>query len=56
MDVLQLSGVDTASGTPAAAHVFAESYLYTGEAFDLYLRRLSPNGVAICHARKRSTV
>jgi hypothetical protein len=44
-DVIQLSGVDSYSGTPAAAHVFSESYLYTREAFDLYLSRLSPQGI-----------
>ena len=44
-DVLQLSGVDSASGTAASPHVFSESYLYTAEAFALYLDRLSPHGV-----------
>jgi spermidine synthase len=44
-DVIQLSGVDSASGTPAAAHVFTENYLYTAEAFDLYLSRLTEAGV-----------
>ena len=44
-DVIQLSGVDSYSGTPAAAHVFSENYLYTSEAFDLYLRRLAPEGI-----------
>ena len=44
-DVIQLSGVDSASGTPGAAHVFSESYLYTAEAFDLYLSRLTPEGL-----------
>jgi hypothetical protein len=44
-DVLQLSGVDSYSGTPGAANVFSESYLYTSEAFDLYLRRLSEHGI-----------
>jgi hypothetical protein len=44
-DVIQLSGVDSVSGTPAAAHVFSESYLYTAEAFDLYLARLSDAGI-----------
>jgi spermidine synthase len=44
-DVLQLSGVDSYSGTPGAAHVFSESYLYTEEAFDLYLSRLTPQGI-----------
>ncbi len=44
-DVLQLSGVDSFSGTPGAAHVFAESYLYTAEAFDVYLSRLTDQGI-----------
>ena len=44
-DVIQLSGVDSYSGTAGAAHVFSENYLYTDEAFDLYLSRLSPQGV-----------
>jgi spermidine synthase len=44
-DVIQLSGVDSYSGTPGAANVFSESYLYTAEAFDLYLRRLTEDGI-----------
>ena len=44
-DVLQLSGVDTYSGTPGAAHVFSENYLYTAQAFDTYLSRLTPEGI-----------
>jgi spermidine synthase len=44
-DVIQLSGVDSYSGTPGAAHVFSENFLYTAEAFDLYLRHLGPNGI-----------
>ena len=44
-DVLQLSGVDSYSGTPGAAHVFSENYLYTAEAFDLYLSRLGDQGI-----------
>jgi spermidine synthase len=44
-DVIQLSGVDSVSGTPAAAHVFSENYLYSAEAFDLFLSRLTPGGV-----------
>lgn len=44
-DVLQLSGVDSYAGTAGAAHVFSENYLYTAEAFDLYLSRLQPSGV-----------
>ena len=44
-DVIQLSGVDSYSGTPGAAHVFSENYLYTAQAFDLYLSRLTPQGI-----------
>ena len=44
-DVIQLSGVDSYSGTAAAAHVFSENYLYTAEAFDLYLSRLTDQGI-----------
>lgn len=44
-DVIQLSGVDSYSGTPGAAHVFSENYLYTAEAFDLYLSHLTDEGI-----------
>jgi len=44
-DVLQLSGVDSVSGLPGAAHVFSENYLYTAEAFDSYLAHLAPHGI-----------
>ncbi len=44
-DVIQVSGVDSYSGTAAAAHVFSENYLYTAEAFDLYLSRLTEHGI-----------
>lgn len=44
-DIIQLSGVDSYSGTPGAANVFSESYLYTAEALDLYLRRLTDDGI-----------
>jgi spermidine synthase len=44
-DVIQLSGVDSYSGTPGAAYVFSESYLYTEEAFELYYSRLSADGI-----------
>lgn len=44
-DIIQLSGVDSYSGTPAAAHVFSENYLYTAEAFDLYLSHLTEEGI-----------
>lgn len=44
-DIIQLSGVDSFTGTPGAAHVFSESYLYTVEAFQLYLSRLTSDGM-----------
>lgn len=44
-DVLQLSGVDSYSGTAGSAHVFSENYLYTQEALDLYYSRLAPEGI-----------
>ncbi len=44
-DVIQLSGVDSYAGTPGAAHVFSENYLYTEQAFDLYLARLTDAGI-----------
>jgi len=44
-DLIQLSGVDSFSGTPAAAHVFSENYLYTAQAFDRYLSRLAEDGI-----------
>lgn len=44
-DIIQLSGVDSFSGTPGAAHVFSENYLYSTEAFDLYLSHLTDNGI-----------
>ena len=44
-DVIQLSGVDSYSGTPGAAHVFSENYLYTRQAFELYLSRLTDRGI-----------
>ncbi len=44
-DVIQLSGVDSYSGSPGAAYVFAENYLYTQEAFELYYSRLSPEEI-----------
>jgi hypothetical protein len=37
--------VDSYAGTAAAAHVFSENYLYTREAFDTYLDRLTPDGI-----------
>ena len=47
MDIIELSGVDTASGTPGAAHVFSENYLYTTQAFRAYFDHLKDNGVLV---------
>jgi len=44
-DVLQISLIDTWAATSAGAYSLSENGLYTLEAFRLYLRRLSPNGV-----------
>jgi spermidine synthase len=44
-DIVQLSGVDSYSGTAGAAYVFSENYLYTREAVELYLSRLTDDGV-----------
>jgi hypothetical protein len=44
-DVIQLSGVDSFIGTAASPHIFSENYLYTAEAFDLYLSRLTDGGI-----------
>jgi len=44
-DIIQISGADSYSGTPGAAHVFSENYLYTAEAFDVYLSHLTEHGM-----------
>ncbi|MFZ4713813.1 MAG: spermidine synthase [Bacteriovoracaceae bacterium] len=44
-DIIQLSGVDTYSGTPGAANVYAENYLYTKEAIKLYHSKLNSQGI-----------
>ncbi len=44
-DIIQLSGVDSYSGTAGLAHVFSENYLYTEEALNLYLSRLTGEGI-----------
>ena len=43
-DVVQLSGVDTASTTQAGAFSLSENFLYTLEAFDTYLERTVDDG------------
>ena len=43
-DLIQLSGTDTVSALINGAYVMSESYLYTKEAFRLYLDRLTDDG------------
>lgn len=43
--LIQMSGADTYSAGSAGAFMFSESYLYTVEAFERYLRALEPGGV-----------
>ncbi len=44
-DVVQLSGVDTASTTQAGAFALSENFLYTLEAFDTYLAHTKEDGI-----------
>jgi spermidine synthase len=44
-DLIQLSGGDTLAASQAGAFTLAESYLYTREAFESYLRQLNPGGI-----------
>ncbi|MET0386536.1 MAG: hypothetical protein ABW321_11285, partial [Polyangiales bacterium] len=44
-DLIQLSGVDTLAASQAGAFTLAESYLYTQQAFESYLRHLSSGGI-----------
>ncbi len=44
-DLMVLNGVDTFSGLSSGAYTFAESYLYTKNAIQDYLRVLKPDGL-----------
>ncbi|KPK40522.1 MAG: hypothetical protein AMJ69_02040 [Gammaproteobacteria bacterium SG8_47] len=44
-DLIQLAGVDAFGAAAAGLHALSESYLYTVEAFQLYLRQLHPQGM-----------
>jgi len=44
-DLIQISLLDSFNASAAGVHALSESYLYTVDAFALYLDRLSPNGV-----------
>jgi hypothetical protein len=44
-DLIQLSGTDTKQNLASGALLLAENHLYTVEAFEDYLRALTPNGV-----------
>jgi hypothetical protein len=43
--IIEISLIDTFAATAAGAFVLAENSLYTVEAWDLFLRRLTPSGV-----------
>ena len=44
-DVIQMSLIDTWAATGAGAFTLSENGLYTVEAWQIFLRRLTPNGV-----------
>ncbi|MBV9064513.1 MAG: hypothetical protein JO004_01945, partial [Methylobacteriaceae bacterium] len=44
-DVIQMSLIDTWAATGAGAYTLTENGLYTVEAWQIFLRRLNPNGV-----------
>jgi spermidine synthase len=44
-DLVQISGTDTWSAGSAGAFMFSESYLYTSEAIQSFLRVLAPDGM-----------
>jgi len=44
-DLIQISLLDSFGGSAAGLYSAAESYLYTTEAFGLYLSRLSDSGL-----------
>jgi spermidine synthase len=46
-DLIQLSMLDSFGGAAAGLYSSAESYLYTTEAFGLYLSRLSDSGILV---------
>ncbi len=45
-DLIQMSMIDTWASSMAGAMVLSENALYTQEAFELYLSRLTPSGMA----------
>lgn len=44
-DILQISLIDTWAATTAGAFVFTENSLYTTEAWEIFLNRLTPRGI-----------
>lgn len=44
-EIIQATGIDTWASTAAGAFALTESYLYTVEAFEAYLERLTPDGI-----------
>lgn len=49
VDLVILNGVDTFSGLSSGAYAYAESYLYTKNAFKDYFRILDKNGIINCY-------
>lgn len=45
VDLIQVALLDAFTAASAGVHALAESYLYTTEAIELYLRKLSPAGM-----------
>jgi spermidine synthase len=43
-DWIQMTGVDTYAALNSGAYVASESYLYTSDAFDAYLKHINPGG------------
>lgn len=47
-DIIQISLIDTFAATAAGAFVLSENSLYTLEAWEMFLKHLSPHGVLTC--------
>ena len=54
-DIIQMTGVDTFAALSSGAYVLSENYLYTVEAVEDYLKKLTPGGV-LAISRWRWTV
>jgi predicted membrane-bound spermidine synthase len=47
-DIIQISAIDTGMATGAGAYALTENSLYTVEAWQLFLEKLSPSGILSC--------